>query len=129
MVFLSLSTCTLLQKIFSTFILPGTLAISEWGKFLHTKEKIYSDFTEMRTEIERETDRMSGSNKVRTFPLSHYFLIILCEGASILHGSHLQGICPEPISLKIFSPHIVNLTLVDLPGLTKVKTCRYQLID
>ncbi|OQV12100.1 Dynamin-1-like protein [Hypsibius exemplaris] len=71
----------------------GTLAIPEWGKFLHTKEKIYSDFSEMRAEIERETDRMSGSNK---------------------------GICPEPISLKIFSSHVVNLTLVDLPGLTKV---------
>lgn len=71
----------------------GTLAITEWGKFLHTKDKIYSDFTEIRTEIERETDRMSGSNK---------------------------GICPEAIHLKIFSANVVNLTLVDLPGLTKV---------
>lgn len=32
----------------------------------------------------------------------------------------LQGICPEPISLKIFSPHVISLTLVDLPGMTKV---------
>lgn len=29
---------------------------------------------------------------------------------------------PEPIHLKIFSPNVVNLTLVDLPGMTKVGT-------
>lgn len=44
----------------------GTLAAPEWGKFLHTKEKIYADFTEIRCEIERETERMSGANKVRS---------------------------------------------------------------
>lgn len=31
-----------------------------------------------------------------------------------------KGICPEPINLKIFSTRVVNLTLVDLPGITKV---------
>lgn len=71
----------------------GTLDIDEWAKFLHTKDKIFSDFTKVRKEIEGETDRMSGSNK---------------------------GICPEPINLKIFSPKVVNLTVVDLPGITKV---------
>ncbi|XP_051787961.1 dynamin-1-like protein isoform X4 [Erpetoichthys calabaricus] len=65
----------------------------EWGKFLHTKNKIYNDFDEIRQEIENETERISGNNK---------------------------GISPEPIHLKIFSPHVVNLTLVDLPGITKV---------
>ncbi|XP_077495321.1 dynamin related protein 1 [Amblyomma americanum] len=71
----------------------GTLQLEEWAKFLHTKNKIYTDFDAVREEIEAETDRMSGTNK---------------------------GICPEPISLKIFSSHVVNLALVDLPGLTKV---------
>uniref|UniRef100_A0AAQ6ILH9 Dynamin-1-like protein n=1 Tax=Anabas testudineus TaxID=64144 RepID=A0AAQ6ILH9_ANATE len=66
---------------------------SEWGKFLHTKNKIYTDFDEIRQEIENETERVSGNNK---------------------------GISDEPIHLKIFSPHVVNLTLVDLPGITKV---------
>lgn len=33
----------------------------------------------------------------------------------------LQGISEEPIHLKIFSPSVVNLTLVDLPGITKVR--------
>ncbi|KAM9845528.1 dynamin-1-like protein isoform 3-T3 [Aulostomus maculatus] len=65
----------------------------EWGKFLHTKTKIYTDFDEIRQEIETETERVSGNNK---------------------------GISDEPIHLKIFSPHVVNLTLVDLPGITKV---------
>ncbi|KAM3609446.1 uncharacterized protein V6R79_015024 [Siganus canaliculatus] len=65
----------------------------EWGKFLHTKNKIYTDFEEIRQEIEAETERLSGNNK---------------------------GISDEPIHLKIFSPHVVNLTLVDLPGITKV---------
>ncbi|XP_066446317.1 dynamin-1-like protein isoform X2 [Eleutherodactylus coqui] len=67
--------------------------VEEWGKFLHTKNKIYTDFDEIRQEIESETERISGNNK---------------------------GISPEPIHLKIFSPHVVNLTLVDLPGMTKV---------
>ncbi|XP_015916258.1 dynamin-1-like protein [Parasteatoda tepidariorum] len=71
----------------------GTLNLEEWGKFLHTKNKIYSNFDDIRKEIESETDRMSGSNK---------------------------GICQEPINLKIYSPRVVNLTLVDLPGITKV---------
>ncbi|XP_075014446.1 dynamin-1-like protein isoform X4 [Calonectris borealis] len=65
----------------------------EWGKFLHTKNKIYTDFDEIRQEIENETERISGNNK---------------------------GISPEPIHLKIFSSNVVNLTLVDLPGMTKV---------
>uniref|UniRef100_A0A673YF32 Dynamin-1-like protein n=1 Tax=Salmo trutta TaxID=8032 RepID=A0A673YF32_SALTR len=65
----------------------------EWGKFLHTKNKIYPDFSEIRQEIENETERISGINK---------------------------GISDEPIHLKIFSPNVVNLTLVDLPGITKV---------
>uniref|UniRef100_A0A8B9L1Z1 Dynamin-1-like protein n=1 Tax=Astyanax mexicanus TaxID=7994 RepID=A0A8B9L1Z1_ASTMX len=72
--------------------LPGVDG-EEWGKFLHTKNKIYTDFDEIRQEIEAETERVSGNNK---------------------------GISDEPIHLKIFSPHVVNLTLVDLPGITKV---------
>merc|ERR1712166_1589133 len=31
-----------------------------------------------------------------------------------------KGISPQPINLKIMSPHVLNLTLVDLPGVTKV---------
>uniref|UniRef100_H3ATZ2 Dynamin-1-like protein n=1 Tax=Latimeria chalumnae TaxID=7897 RepID=H3ATZ2_LATCH len=65
----------------------------EWGTFLHCKNKIFTDFDEIRKEIESETERTTGTNK---------------------------GISPEPIHLKIFSPTVLNLTLVDLPGITKV---------
>lgn len=69
--------------------------MDDWGVFLHTKNKIYKDFDEIRKEIEEETDRKAGANK---------------------------GICPEPINLKIYSSKVVNLTLVDLPGITKVSS-------
>lgn len=32
----------------------------------------------------------------------------------------ITGISPQPINLTIYSPNVVTLTLVDLPGLTKV---------
>ncbi|XP_048066820.1 dynamin-1-like protein isoform X2 [Megalobrama amblycephala] len=64
----------------------------EWGTFLHCKNQIFTDFNEIRKEIEEETDR-STNNK---------------------------GISPEPIYLKIYSPNVLSLTLVDLPGITKV---------
>lgn len=78
---------------FLLLLFLGTVSLEEWGKFLHTKNKIFTDFDEIRKEIEDDTDRMAGSNK---------------------------GICPEPINLKIYSKRVVNLTLVDLPGITKV---------
>ncbi len=34
--------------------------------------------------------------------------------------SSIQNISKEPIILKIYSPKVVTLTLIDLPGLTKV---------
>uniref|UniRef100_A0A671TAI8 Dynamin-1-like protein n=1 Tax=Sinocyclocheilus anshuiensis TaxID=1608454 RepID=A0A671TAI8_9TELE len=64
----------------------------EWGTFLHCKNQIFTDFSEIQKEIEEETDR-STNNK---------------------------GISPEHIYLKIYSPNVLSLTLVDLPGITKV---------
>uniref|UniRef100_A0AAX7UI22 Dynamin-1-like protein n=1 Tax=Astatotilapia calliptera TaxID=8154 RepID=A0AAX7UI22_ASTCA len=42
------------------------------------------------------------------------------ESWHILVKKYTIGISDEPIHLKIFSPQVVNLTLVDLPGITKV---------
>ena len=67
----------------------------EWGEFLHLPGKKIYDFAEIRDEIARETDRVTGTNK---------------------------GISSKSINLKIFSPHVLNLTLVDLPGITRVPT-------
>ncbi|KAM9796690.1 dynamin 3a isoform X2 [Syngnathus typhle] len=68
-------------------------ADAEYGEFLHCRGKKFSDFDEIRQEIESETRRLTGNNK---------------------------GISPLPINLRIFSPNVLNLTLVDLPGITKV---------
>lgn len=66
---------------------------TEYAEFLHCKGKKFVDFNEVRSEIEAETDRITGSNK---------------------------GISPVPINLRVYSPNVLNLTLIDLPGLTKV---------
>ena len=66
--------------------------IEEYGEFLHLDRR-FTDFNAIRQEIENETFRVAGQNK---------------------------GISKQPIHLKIFSPHVINLTLVDLPGLTKI---------
>uniref|UniRef100_A0AAR2LV96 dynamin GTPase n=1 Tax=Pygocentrus nattereri TaxID=42514 RepID=A0AAR2LV96_PYGNA len=66
---------------------------AEYAEFLHCKGKKFVDFDEVRSEIENETDRITGSNK---------------------------GISPIPINLRVYSPHVLNLTLIDLPGMTKV---------
>ncbi|CAH2068389.1 unnamed protein product, partial [Iphiclides podalirius] len=66
---------------------------AEYAEFLHCKGKKFTDFNEVRSEIEAETDRVTGSNK---------------------------GISPVPINLRVYSPNVLNLTLIDLPGLTKV---------
>ncbi|KAI1787010.1 hypothetical protein LXA43DRAFT_1085152 [Ganoderma leucocontextum] len=65
---------------------------TEWGQFLHI-DKRYTDFNEIRREIEQETFRVAGQNK---------------------------GISKLPIQLRIYSPNVLDLTLVDLPGLTKI---------
>lgn len=65
----------------------------EWAEFHHLPGRKFDDFALVKQEIEAETARIAGSNK---------------------------GINRQPINLKIFSPHVLNLTLVDLPGLTKV---------
>uniref|UniRef100_A0A672IID1 Dynamin-1-like protein n=1 Tax=Salarias fasciatus TaxID=181472 RepID=A0A672IID1_SALFA len=82
-------------NLISSFVNSRTSCVKaeEWGTFLHCKNQIFTDFKDIRQEIEAETDRTSGENK---------------------------GISPEPIYLKIFSPKVLNLTLVDLPGITKV---------
>lgn len=37
-----------------------------------------------------------------------------------------KGISKQTINLKIYSPSVLNLTLVDLPGVTKVPTGLYS---
>ncbi|KAM5555644.1 dynamin-related protein 5A [Rosa sericea] len=65
----------------------------EYAEFMHLPRKRFTDFAAVRQEISDETDRETGRTK---------------------------AISSVPIHLSIYSPNVVNLTLVDLPGLTKV---------
>ena len=65
----------------------------EYGEFLHCKGKKFMDFLSIMKEIEDETDRVTGTSK---------------------------GISNLPINLRVYSPHVLSITLIDLPGLTKI---------
>ncbi|KAL8448675.1 hypothetical protein Emed_003584 [Eimeria media] len=70
---------------------PGSS--EEWGEFSHSPGHRFTDFSQIRREIERETERVIGRSK---------------------------NVSPIPICLKISSPNVIDLTLIDLPGITKV---------
>ena len=72
----------------------------EWAEFHHIPNRRFIEFQDVKREIENETARIAGNNK---------------------------GINRQPINLKIYSPHVLSLTLVDLPGLTKVSTANSPL--
>jgi hypothetical protein len=38
--------------------------VEEWGVFLHNKNKVYTNFDEIRQEIEDQTEKVTGRNKV-----------------------------------------------------------------
>ncbi|XP_027113461.1 dynamin-related protein 1E-like [Coffea eugenioides] len=65
----------------------------EYAEFGHLPRRRFTDFSVVRKEIQDETDRITGKTK---------------------------QISNVPIHLSIYSPYVVNLTLIDLPGLTKV---------
>ena len=66
----------------------------EWGEFLHKKNVKFTNFDNIRREIEEQTNQIAGA----------------------------QGKCisEKPINLTIYSPSVVDLTMVDLPGIIKV---------
>ncbi|BGP13781.1 hypothetical protein JCM10213_006387 [Rhodosporidiobolus nylandii] len=65
----------------------------EWAEFLHRPGEKFYDFNKVRDEIVADTELKTGKN---------------------------AGISPVPIGLRVYSPNVLTLTLVDLPGLTKV---------
>ncbi|GMJ04481.1 DYNAMIN RELATED PROTEIN 1C, DYNAMIN-like 1C, ARABIDOPSIS DYNAMIN-LIKE PROTEIN 5 [Hibiscus trionum] len=73
--------------------LHKTASGAEYAEFLHAPKRRFTDFAAVRKEISDETDRITGKTK---------------------------QISNIPIHLSIYSPNVVNLTLIDLPGLTKV---------
>ncbi|SOS79491.1 dynamin-like protein [Plasmodium sp. gorilla clade G1] len=67
--------------------------IKYWAVFENEKNKKYTDFNEVREQINRLTDEIAGKNK---------------------------GIIDEPIVLNIYSIKCPDLSLIDLPGITRV---------
>ena len=77
----------------STIFDRSGFGASEYAEFLHVKNETFVDFAKVRKEIENETEiRTGGQNRINN----------------------------KPITLKIYSPKVLNLTLVDLPGMTKM---------
>eukprot|EP00932_Pfiesteria_piscicida_P002885 SRR837773.12804.p1 GENE.SRR837773.12804~~SRR837773.12804.p1 ORF type:complete len:806 (+),score=265.56 SRR837773.12804:59-2476(+) len=64
-----------------------------WAVFDKISDKKYTNFDEVRQEIERQTDQVAGQNK---------------------------GIVNDPIVLTVYATDAPDLTLVDLPGITRV---------
>jgi hypothetical protein len=64
-------------------------------QFLHI-DKIFTDFNEIWKEIEQETFMVAGQK------------------------AQNKDVRKLPISLRIYSPNVLDLIMVDLPGLTKV---------
>ncbi|EER12798.1 dynamin, putative [Perkinsus marinus ATCC 50983] len=64
-----------------------------WAVFPDRPEKKFTDFDEVRKEIERLTDVAAGANK---------------------------GIVDDPIVMTIYATAAPDLTLIDLPGITRV---------
>lgn len=64
-----------------------------YGMFKADPNIKYSDFNKIRQRIEQLTDEVCGSNK---------------------------NIVDDPIVLNVFSPHCPDLTVIDLPGITRI---------
>ncbi|CAG0889897.1 unnamed protein product, partial [Darwinula stevensoni] len=64
----------------------------EYLEFSHLPDERFTDFAEVRKEIVAATDREAAD----------------------------KAISSKPINLRLYSPHVLQLTLVDLPGMTKV---------
>lgn len=64
-----------------------------WVEFIHAPDKKFTSESEIQAEIIAETERVAGKNKRLT---------------------------PTALIMKVFSKDVVDLTLIDLPGLTKV---------
>ena len=69
------------------------MTLLEWGEFGHAPERKFK-IEEICEEIEKQT--------------------------KVLAGSNCGIIVDKKITLSVYSPNVPSLTLVDLPGITKV---------
>ena len=59
-----------------------------YAKFTHISTR-FTDFSDVRKEIEKLNDEVKKKN---------------------------NGVLDQPITLRIYKPHVLDLTLIDLPG-------------
>lgn len=64
-----------------------------YGEFASIKDRKFTDFDEVRDKINELTDKDAGTKK---------------------------GIIKEAIKLTIYSPDCPDLTIIDMPGITKI---------
>jgi dynamin 1-like protein len=65
----------------------------EYAEFVERKGEHFEQMEDFRRAIEAETEKACGGNK---------------------------GISPAPLRIRFYSPRVLNLLLVDLPGIVKV---------
>jgi GTP-binding protein EngB required for normal cell division len=70
-----------------------TRIADSWAVFGALPDKVFTNFDEVRNEINRQTDLVAGKNK---------------------------GIIDDPIVLNVYSITCPDLTVIDLPGVTRV---------
>lgn len=91
----------------------SAISTVEYGEFLHLDKRFY-DFEEIKKEIENETLRVAGSNKgISRLPI-HLSMSGSWRSIVVVVTDRLCYVT------EIYSPNVLNLTLVDLPGLTKI---------
>lgn len=72
-----------------------------WAEFDELKGKIITDFSQVRVLIDELTDNIAGKKK---------------------------NIINNPIKLSIYSSTCPDLTIIDLPGITRIPLFRFYLI-
>jgi dynamin 1-like protein len=72
---------------------PAGSQQDEWGEFLHLPGQRFFDWDAVRAEVASRTDALAGTDR---------------------------GVVDAPIHLKVNAPRLLELTLVDLPGVTRV---------
>ena len=68
-------------------------AAKPWAEFREIKGKKFFDFSEVTKKIDYLTDKIAGTKK---------------------------GIIDKPIILRIYSKDVPDLSLIDLPGITRI---------
>ena len=72
----------------------------EYAEFVERKGEFYENMEEFRKAIEAETERACGANK---------------------------GISGAPLRVRFYSRKVLNLLLVDLPGIVKVLRASFRI--